>query len=942
MGDIFGKYQLVDKIADGGMAEVFRARQEGDIGGFSKEVAIKRMFQHLSEEQDVVDMFLDEGRIAASLNHPNIVQVYDLGVVNEHLYIAMELVEGNDLRSVLEKSFEVDNPLPLELAASIVSQVAAGLHYAHTRTDDSGEPMNIVHRDVSPQNILLSRDGAVKLCDFGIAKAEHRIGHTKAGQIKGKWSYMAPEQIEGGDVTHRTDIFALGIILYETTTMTRLFQADNQYDALEAILYAKIPKPSTQKAGYPAELERIVLKALARDPASRYATAEEMQLEIEQWLVDNQASTSPVHIARYIRNLFGDSSKKAAELTATAEIDVSEEEVLRAEAGAGVAAERSEAEVEEARRKALQKKDVTEMDEDDLDFALDNALGVPSDNADPFAIQKPSEASEVEEDAEPAKPAPKPNFDPEATVVTDPDVSEDLVADSVPSVVPETTAPMGALDPVDAPADAVADHEVETGPMAVLRAQDAPAPEPEPEPVQVATEPKIAPAPAADPTPAAEPSRDAAPTPAVATAPTPAAAPPPAARSGAVPAAPPRGAGPPPSAASQEARAHAAMEAAPKPPPAADYGEFDDVTEFKTGGGTKALVVGGIIAALIGIVVLVAVSWDTSDSTMAEEAEKTNIDPALLEIQIPDPPERVSVPFEVTPAPTGVVVNGLRIAEPGGQLPLVKGERNEVRFYAENHYPAVKFVDGEASGSPVSVQLQPIEEPDPEAVADLEVMSEPTGALIFVDGVQVGTTPTTIQGLSTEFDHHVQIEKGDRFSYAGLVGLVKKSQNLVQTKLPEKDSSRKNYVELIFSAVPKGSIVKVDGEQIGSTKSFKNYDRNQHLEVEFTEKDSRPSKHYVDLEGVATLELRPFLAPMKREKGTITIRVDPEGPDLYVGANSFGTGPAEKLEQPEGPLKVTLDSEVGRGELQLEVYPNTHTEYVVSMDATGKVWFKKQ
>ena len=270
MAEDFGKYQLIEKIAQGGMAEVFLATQSAELGGFEKELAIKRIFPNLASEESMRNMFLDEARIAANLNHPNIVQVYDLGQVGEYLYIAMEFVEGHDFRTILEKGFNDGNEVPINLAVNVVANAAAGLNYAHTRSDSSGEPMRIVHRDMSPQNILISTEGHVKVCDFGIAKAEDRIGMTRAGEIKGKIAYMSPEQVRGAEqLDHRSDIFALGIVLYESTTMRRLFRGESDFDTMREVVEGEIESPRDIQPGYPADLEKIVFKALERDPDDR-------------------------------------------------------------------------------------------------------------------------------------------------------------------------------------------------------------------------------------------------------------------------------------------------------------------------------------------------------------------------------------------------------------------------------------------------------------------------------------------------------------------------------------------------------------------------------------------------------------------------------------------------------------------------------------------------
>lgn len=304
MPETFGKYELVQKIAQGGMAEIFLATRKAELGGFEKQVAIKRIFRHLTGREETVNMFFDEARIAAQLHHPNIVQVYDLGEVEGYFYIAMEFVHGTDVRRVCKRGLERDNYLPIELATHIVAQTAAGLHYAHTRTDQEGNPRNIVHRDISPQNVLLSMDGHVKICDFGIAKAENRLARTRTGQFKGKLSYMSPEQFNGEDVDARSDVFNLGIVLYEITLARRLFDAKTDFERMRQIANAHVTPPSEVQSDYPPGLERIILKALRHDPDERYQSAEAVQLALEDWLHERGAKVGSVQVGDYMAEVF--------------------------------------------------------------------------------------------------------------------------------------------------------------------------------------------------------------------------------------------------------------------------------------------------------------------------------------------------------------------------------------------------------------------------------------------------------------------------------------------------------------------------------------------------------------------------------------------------------------------------------------------------------------
>jgi serine/threonine protein kinase len=277
----FGKYELVRRIAAGGMAEVFAARMTS-VGGFEKMVALKRILPELAERSEYVDMFLDEARIAASLNHPNIVQVYDIDQVDGQYFMTMEYLRGHDLRFVLKELRRSGSGLPLPLALRIVSEVASGLHYAHEKRGLTGKPLGIVHRDVSPKNIFITFDGVIKLLDFGIAKAHQRLSVTRTGTLKGRYPYMAPEQVVDDAVDARADIFALGICLWEMTTGRRLFQGKTAYEILKRIRDQPVPRPSEVVTGYSAAVEAVVMRALAKDRDKRYQTCLAMQRDLEK------------------------------------------------------------------------------------------------------------------------------------------------------------------------------------------------------------------------------------------------------------------------------------------------------------------------------------------------------------------------------------------------------------------------------------------------------------------------------------------------------------------------------------------------------------------------------------------------------------------------------------------------------------------------------------
>ena len=287
------------------MAELYLGRAHG-IHGFEKLVVLKLVLPYLAEDRDFVEMFLHEARLAATLDHPNIVHVTDIGEVGGEPFFVMEYVHGQDVRAIMRASMRADKPLPLACALTIVMGVASGLHYVHERRGSDGRFLGLVHRDVSPANVVVSYDGGVKLVDFGIAKATEQHQSTRSGVLKGKVNYMAPEQCHGVAVDRRTDVFALGILLYETTTGRRLFAGDSDFYVMSRIVRGLFARPSEVDPDYPPELEAIILRALSTDPADRHATAQELLADIEGFAHDHRLRLSGLGVAEYLRDLFGD------------------------------------------------------------------------------------------------------------------------------------------------------------------------------------------------------------------------------------------------------------------------------------------------------------------------------------------------------------------------------------------------------------------------------------------------------------------------------------------------------------------------------------------------------------------------------------------------------------------------------------------------------------
>ena len=301
----FGKYILLDRIAVGGMAEIFLARQTG-LEGFEKTVVLKRIRPHLGDKKTFVKMFLNEAKLAAQLSHPNIVTIHDLGKVGESYFIAMEYLFGRDMRRVMPKADALGIPFPIVHACKIASQVLEGLYYAHKKADIFGTPLGIVHRDVTPENIFVSFDGGVKILDFGIAKAANQVEMTRAGEIKGKLSYMSPEQCMGKPLDARSDVFSMGVVLYEWVTGFKLFTGESDVAVLKSITDGKIYRPSYFKADVPEQVETILMKALEKDSAVRYQNAWEMQYDLDRFLASNEFTPSNQHLATFMKQLFAD------------------------------------------------------------------------------------------------------------------------------------------------------------------------------------------------------------------------------------------------------------------------------------------------------------------------------------------------------------------------------------------------------------------------------------------------------------------------------------------------------------------------------------------------------------------------------------------------------------------------------------------------------------
>lgn len=300
----FGKYLLLEKIAAGGMAEIYLARS-GAANGLNKFFAIKRILPQFSTNQDFVAMFKEEAKVAINLNHSNVVSIFDFGIEAGQFYLVMDYMEGRNLRQIINELKKSNKSFSIDQALYLVKETAAGLDHAHRCTDaTSGRPLNITHRDMSPQNIMVSFEGEVKVIDFGIAKAETEAEDTKAGTLKGKFSYMSPEQAEGQSIDPRTDVFALGIVLWELLANDRLFTGSNEAAILRKVRDCQIPPIRKINPTVPPELERIVMKALAKDRNVRYQTAANFHRDLNRFLNTQYPDFSPQDFSQFVKESF--------------------------------------------------------------------------------------------------------------------------------------------------------------------------------------------------------------------------------------------------------------------------------------------------------------------------------------------------------------------------------------------------------------------------------------------------------------------------------------------------------------------------------------------------------------------------------------------------------------------------------------------------------------
>jgi len=312
-----GRYELCFELASGGMASVYLARIDG-VSGFEKLVALKRIHRHLAKKKGYVDMFLDEARIASRITHANVCSVFDFGEADGEHYIAMEYLVGEPLSRLMSRAARDQNQrrsplLPLRMAR-IIADACEGLHAAHELKDANGDLLHVVHRDVSPRNLFVTYDGAVQVVDFGIASASQRLHHTSTGQLKGTFAYMAPEQLAARPIDRRVDIWALGVALWEMLAVKRLFKRDTTANTIHSVLYDEIQPPSDYRSQVPEELDRIVLKALQRDPKDRWRTAREMGQALRQFLGTQKEIMGPAELSDWMEEVFPQGEARKSQL----------------------------------------------------------------------------------------------------------------------------------------------------------------------------------------------------------------------------------------------------------------------------------------------------------------------------------------------------------------------------------------------------------------------------------------------------------------------------------------------------------------------------------------------------------------------------------------------------------------------------------------------------
>lgn len=894
MTESFGKYELIEKIAQGGMAEVFRATLAGEIGGFTRRVAIKRVFPHLVDREEIINMFIDEARIAARLHHPNIVQIYDLGVEDSSFFIAMEYVEGIDLRRLCELGITKRQFLPRYLAAYVVAEAAAGLHYAHTRDDEDGRPMRIVHRDVSPQNVLVSIDGAVKICDFGIARAESRLSDTRAGEFKGKFSYMSPEQFGRGVLDHRSDIFTLGIVLYEVTVATRLFKSRTEYETMRRITEGDFRRPSEVRADFPAELERIILKALDVDQARRYQSAAEMQHDLEEWLFEERARVGNRQLASYLKDVW-DEEFLQGQVKPPADFDGLKGLEKERSQGSVVAREEVVGEVEEVEEDPTA---IVTISDRKLQNGREQASPaveirrISPDEARKRRARAPVPADSMDETLVDYRSSQEERTEPFGEAEFEDITLQDLDEEFEPELQLATSAGVLDAEPtkerrgqeagVEEYEESEDDPESRGGLEGevgrrewAVDAQDEEGP---------STDSLIRHLPDLRPGGRALTGRY-------------------------------REEGP-----GGEAGVMAPTIAI-KP-----VQRTMDIPRKRGGRGQVIPVVMGVAIAMIGGILLATfwpLQWGSQSGTLAREGKEDEGQTVGLTMM-----DEVRLRIRSTPEDGFVIVNGvLQEGTTPLDVALVEGVENEVWVGKPNYRPERLLVraDGQELERDVTLERVMISE-----TARVDFRSIPEGAKIYLNGSEVGTTPMRMENVGADFPVHVQYELAGYGRHVALTHLRTQSGNRIEAVLVPEASQE---VRGSYQFGPRGSRVSVGGEFLATTPFEEGHQRGQWLELEVDGHERKTARHRLRLDEIGSFEFGLELEPLRVPQGLISLELGTEAA-VYLQGKLLTS--LEDVELPAGEQVViveTIDGERLRGELMVE--EARHRQYRLRVGENG-------
>lgn len=859
------------------MAEVFLASRTSEVGGFEKFLAIKRIFSHLVTQEDIVNMFIDEARIAAYLHHPNIVQIYDLGMVEESFFIAMEFVDGLDLRRLCELGIKKRNFIPRELAVYLIAQVAAGLHYAHTCRDEDGRPMNIVHRDVSPQNVLISWDGVVKLCDFGIARAESRLTHTRTGEFKGKFSYMSPEQFGQGPLDRRSDIFTLGILLYEVTAATRVFRARSEYETMRRITEGDVRPPSAVRPDFPPALEQIVMKALAVKAEDRYQTAQELQEALEEWLFEQRARVGPRQMAEYLKSL-QDSLENDPEVIAEPEPLPGEPEEVAGEPGPVDST--MELSLADAEILELVDSEFTDSESADSEFAesendqtiVDLRYRFDEGDEEPTQIVIAS-AQAVEVRQVSAEEARARRGDDELEEGEMDSTLVDLHLEE------QSTFPVVQTPNMEVMSDDEADDEEEELFELIEILEDG-------EEVEAPQSIEEAPADSASFASLLEQAPE----------------------------------------INAEERPISSIGLQNLRGPAALTGPMERVTSPHRSGkkgfilpNRRVAIVGATILAVISIGLLIVFS---SEKVVDDAEVQRSVAVEMVSAQ------ETTLRLDTDPPGASVVANGLLV--PGKTplaVPLVAGQENDITVLRQDYKPARFVIAAPQEGSldkTVSLEREKSTE-----FATLELRSTPSGARVWLNGEGIGRTPLRLDGVRANFTAHIQLELPEHRPFIAWVDLRAQQEHRIEGVLHPAESQ---LVEGIFEPSPAQTQVIIGTNSPVEMPAKQEFLAGQWLTVDFEAEGYHSRRQALRLDRIGGFYLAPGLEREDQQMGKISLEVQPISA-VYIDSRSLGSGPFADLALPAGEQTIVVETIAGsRLRVPLEVKADEHRDYLVLVD----------